>query len=81
MQSVLQALLVPLVLVVFQERGVLLAYQEEKEKRYHLGLDPGTECPCTPGEDAQVFMILSRCSGGILTSTCIPLCHLAPTHV
>lgn len=35
-QSVLQALLVPLVLVGFQERGVLLAYLGAKEKRVKL---------------------------------------------
>lgn len=35
-RSVLQALLVPLVLVGFQERGVLLAYLEAKEKRVKL---------------------------------------------
>ena len=83
-QSVLQALLVPLVLVVFQGRGVLLACQEEKEKRYNLGLDPDTECPCTPGEDAQLFTILNRCSGGILTSfpsATLPLLMSKPTNL
>lgn len=35
-QSVLQAVLVPLVLVGFRERGVLLAYLEAKEKRVKL---------------------------------------------
>ena len=41
-QSVLQAVLVPLGLVGFQERGVLLAYLGAKEKRYHSVLDLDT---------------------------------------